>query len=173
MRSHVVWMGLVLGTLSLPAFAVEFIPSVGMSRPVDGGASSTTVGLSLRAPLLGNGFQSEVGVGYRREDIAGGGLKIHRWPVTASLWMFPAKSLYLGGGAGWYNTTVENTGSGSSTSQKLGMHLGGGLKVPLGSGTALDLNSRYVFLGGNENNLLPGKFKPDSWNSSLGLALHF
>ena len=59
------------------------------------------------------------------------------------------------------------------TQQKFGVHVGGGLGVPLGPSLAIDLNGRYVFLEKEESALPPAEFDPDFWSTTLGLAFRF
>ena len=165
-----------LMTLAAPALATELIPSVGLVRSVNSSDTRAFAGLALRAPIVHNMLESEIGVAYRHDSFGGGDLRVHSWPITASLWLTPARMLYAGGGVGWYNTTYQyRDGSPylSSTSQKIGVHVGGGVRVPVGHGAAVDLGSRYVFLGSDEHALVPRDFNPDSWNTSVGLAIRF
>jgi len=56
----------------------------------------------------------------------------------------------------------------------MGVHLGGGLNVPIGPRLGLDLSGRYVFMQKSDQNLqLPTTFNPDFWSTSLGLAISF
>ena len=75
---------------------------------------------------------------------------------------------------GWYQSTYDYSDDllfEDETSQDFGVHLGAGLKVPLGSNLGLDLNGRYVFLEDVENKLSTERFDPDFWTTSLGLAI--
>jgi 2-keto-3-deoxy-galactonokinase len=114
---------------------------------------------------------------YHKADIFNGQVEQTQWPVTASLWVKPMPMFYVGGGLGWYNTTLHypNTPAlASYTSQKTGVHLGGGLTLPLVPGVAsADLNLRYVYLGEQKSDLPPQNFKADYWTTSLGVAFHF
>jgi hypothetical protein len=100
-----------------------------------------------------------------------------QWPVTASLWLKPLPTFYVGGGAGWYNTTLHYPNTPllvSSTTQKFGVHLGGGISMPMVPGIAsAELSGRYVYLGDQASELPPNKFKADYWTTSLGVAFHF
>lgn len=98
------------------------------------------------------------------------------WPLTASLWVSPIPTLYAGGGVGWYHTTIQYPsalGLADQTTQKFGVHLGGGFSIPLLPAIAsLDLNGRYVFLERQASQLPPNQFDPDFWSVSAGLAIH-
>jgi opacity protein-like surface antigen len=99
------------------------------------------------------------------------------WPVTASLWVTPVPALYAGAGVGWYHTTLDYQGAlplDDETSQDFGVHLGGGMKVPMGSAVALDLGGRYVMMQDQEESqLVPDTFDPDFWTLAAGLAFRF
>ena len=114
---------------------------------------------------------------YRQDMLFNGQVESKQWPVTASLWLKPMPMLYAGGGAGWYNTTLHYPNTpllASLTTRKFGVHLGGGVSVPLLPGVAsVDLNGRYVYLGDQKSDLPPNNFKADYWTTSLGVAFHF
>ena len=159
------------------AEAAEIIPSIAMTRNPDAGdATQLSYGLALRsnlAPLVA----AEIGLGYRKDEMWNGDIESTQWPVTASLWLKPTPMLYAGGGVGWYNTTLKYPNApllASTTSQDFGVHLGGGLSLPMVPGVAsLDLNGRYVYLGDQQSELPPNDFKADYWTTSLGVAFHF
>lgn len=159
------------------ARATEIIPSVGLTRAVNGDDNTTQVsgGLALRTDLMPF-LMAEVGASYRSEDRFGGDLHITQWPITGSLWLKPLPIVYAGGGAGWYQTTFDYDEALSipgETTQQFGVHLGGGLRMPLVPRVGLDLNGRYVFLGDVDQKLSFETFDPDFWTTSLGLAIKF
>ena len=157
--------------------AAEIIPSLGMTRTPDAGDDTRiSYGLAVRsnlAPMLA----AEIGVSYRKDKMFAGQVESTQWPVTASLWLKPMPMLYVGGGAGWYNTTLHYPQTpllASATSQEFGVHLGGGVTLPLVPGVAsADLNGRYVYLGDQKSDLPPNNFKANYWTTSLGVAFHF
>ena len=159
------------------AKAGEIIPSMGWTKVPDGnGQTAVSYGLALRggiAPML----DAELGFSYHKSDLFAGQVEQTQWPLTASLWLKPMPMFYVGGGLGWYNTTLHypNTPAlASYTSQKTGVHLGGGITMPLVPAVAsLDLNLRYVYLGAQTSDLPPQNFKADFWTTSLGVAFHF
>ena len=159
------------------AHAGEIIPSIGVTRSVDNPNADAQVfgGLAFRgqiAPML----KSEIGVAYRSQEMNAGDLKVHMWPVTASVWVTPIPTIYAGGGVGWYHTTLEYApalGLDQSTSQEFGVHLGGGVTVPIPPMAAIDLNGRYIFMKDQASELPPNSFDPDFWSTSVGLAFHF
>lgn len=158
------------------ARAAEIIPSIGVARAIDSDDDQARVsgGLAFRAPFLSI-FESEIGVQYRTENRFDGALHVRQWPITGSLWLKPMAALYVGGGVGWYQTSFdyEDDALADETTQEFGVHLGGGLDVPLGPSLGLDLNGRYVFLEDVDQKLSTEKFDPDFWSTSVGLAFKF
>ena len=159
------------------AQAAEIIPSLGMTRtPETGDETKISYGLAVRAPISPM-VSAEIGMSYRKDSMFDGNVESTQWPVTGSLWLKPVPSFYMGGGVGWYNTTLHYPNApilASSTSQEFGVHLGGGLTLPMVPGVAsLDLNGRYVYLGDQASELPPNQFNANYWTTSLGLALHF
>ena len=160
---------------------MQLIPSVGFEKSTDTNAADGKFsgGLALRAAVLP--FLSlEGGISYRQESFFDDALAVRMWPVTASVWLTPIPMLYAGGGVGWYRTTYDlkdNTVFKDTTKDKLGVHLGGGLALPLTPALGLDLNGRYVFMQKDNkfswDTAWPTEFNPDFWNASLGLAIKF
>jgi len=164
--------------LAVPrAHAAELIPSLGMTRnPTAGDNTQISYGLAVRtslAPMVA----MELGLSYRQDKLFNGQVESKQWPVTASLWLKALPTLYFGGGAGWYNTTLHYPNTPllvSSTTQKFGVHLGGGISMPMVPGIAsAELSGRYVYLGDQKSDLPPNNFKADYWTTSLGVAFHF
>jgi len=172
---------LLVAVLALAGFrsvgAVELIPSVGITKSARNSGEQARVygGLALRGsflPLL----KSEIGVAYRKEQRLADNLDVKMWPVTASLWLTPIPTVYAGGGVGWYHTTLDYPPTlpvQDETHQEFGMHVGGGLAIPLSGAAALDLNGRYVFMDSQQTKLPPSSFDPDYWSTTLGLAIRF
>ena len=168
--------GLVLVMVPL-AKAGEIIPSVGWTKITDGnGETATSYGLALRGGIVPM-LSAELGFSYHKSDLFDGQIEQTQWPLTASLWLKPMPMFYVGGGLGWYNTTLHypNTPAlASYTSQKTGVHLGDGITMPLVPDVAsADLNLRYVYLDEQKSDLPPQNFKADFWTTSLGVAFHF
>lgn len=160
------------------ANATEIIPAVGLTRPVEGGSDAEVFGsLGLRSELLPF-LKTELGVAYRSENRFDDRLKLRMWPITASVWASPLPVIYAGGGVGWYNITYDYDQTAlpavrDETKQEFGVHLGGGVQVPLGPAAGLDLNGRYVMMRDQDSPLIPSQFDPDFWTTSLGLAIKF
>lgn len=156
------------------AASVELIPSFGVTRAKGGDEVKPIYGLALRSrmnPL----FKGELGVQYRQDSDAAADLTIRTWPITGSLWLTPGNWLYLGGGVGWYNTTYhygDNSPFKDKTTEDFGVHLGGGVEMPLSPSLGLDLGGRYVFLPKGDIDGVKD-FNPSFWSTSAGLALHF
>ena len=170
----------ILAIVPRNAAATEIIPAVGLTRSVEGNDEVKPYGsLALRHGIFKRYVDAEIGVAYRQESRFNDQLTVRQWPVTASLWVNPFSALYAGGGVGWYHTTLDfddeitTANVGDETNQEFGVHLGGGLKVPVSNRAAIDLNGRYVMLQDQEAQLIPGDFDPDFWNTTLGLAWRF
>ena len=180
-RRKVVWIlvscALVVASATL-ARAAEIIPSVGVTKSTDSNAGDAKGygGVAIRAPLLPF-LKAEGGISYRQDSYANGDVTVRQWPVTASLWAAPFTALYAGGGVGWYRTTYDYRSSlpfKDQTTQRVGVHLGGGLDLPLSPQLGLDLNGRYIFMQkDNDNVQFPTTFNPDFWTASAGLAFKF
>jgi hypothetical protein len=173
-------MAALLSTILLAAStgtsrAMQFIPSLGFTKPTDATAGNGQLsgGLALRGSLLP--FLSlEGGISYRQESYANGDVRM--WPVTASLWLTPVPVVYAGGGVGWYRTSYDfqpGTGIADVTTSRAGVHVGGGLAIPLSRSIGLDLNARYIFMQADNTVQLPTQFNPDFWSTSFGLAIKF
>ena len=165
--------GLALALLGTsPAGAAELIPSIGLTRAADSDETKSNLGIALRGDLAGPILQTELGMSYRREEYFDGAMKVSMIPVTVSLLARPVPSLHAGAGVGWYHTkyTYENPLLDDETDQQFGVHVGGGLQVPVAPKLAVDLSGRYVFMKDQESKLIPETFDPDFWTMTLGLA---
>ncbi len=159
------------------AHAIEIIPSLGATKSTDTNAGDAKAfgGLALRAPLLPF-LKVEGSIGYRQDSFgAGGDIKVRQWPVMASAWAAPLPMVYAGGGLGWYRTTIDYPSAlliDNSTTMKMGVHLGGGVNIPIGAKLGLDVNGKYIFMQKDNNNVqVPTTFNPDFWTVGLGLAI--
>ncbi|MGH2610320.1 MAG: hypothetical protein ACRDHF_14655, partial [Tepidiformaceae bacterium] len=66
--------------------AAELMPWLGISRTVDGdGEAMPSGGLALRGDLLPL-VSAEIDAGYGSESLFEDQLKLHRWPITGSLY---------------------------------------------------------------------------------------
>lgn len=170
-----IWIG------AREAHSGEIIPSVGFTRPVDSDNDETDLSgsLALRGSLGTPFLLGQVDASYRTESRFGDQLRLRMWPLTASLWLAPAEIVYLGGGVGMYNVTFDYDQDiigipEDKTEQEFGVHLGGGLKIPLATSTAVDLSGRYVMMRDQDTTLIPtGSFDPDFWSMNAGLSFGF
>lgn len=166
--------GLFAGT----AWSFEVIPSVGMTKSTDAQAPAGKffAGFAARTALMPL-VKIEAGISYRQDEIEATNIQVRQWPLTMSLWLTPMPNLYAGAGIGWYRTTLDFPDTlpiKDSTSQELGVHLGGGVVLPLGPRVGLDLSGRYIFLQADDKSpLLPTEFNPDFWSMGLGIAVSF
>ena len=165
---------LLVGVQTARAASNQLIPSVGLTRAVHGDQEVTPYAqLGLRttwAPVI----MTEIGVAYRQDKFNDGDITVKSWPVTASLWLAPIPAIYAGGGVGWYQSSVDysdNLPFSNFTTQKIGLHVGGGFTIPVTPAVGLDLNSKYVFLEKENRNDL--SFDASHWTTSAGLAFHF
>jgi len=167
---------LLLATATQRAMAVQIIPSVGVTRSVDSDETDKSVGLAFRGSLIPRVLKTEIAGSYRSEEHFGGDLKLRMWPVTASVLLAPIPNIYGLAGVGWYHTTFDYDDAlliDDETKEEFGVHLGGGITVPIAPSAGIDLNGRYVMMRDQESKLVPEKFNPDFWTLSLGLALGF
>jgi opacity protein-like surface antigen len=163
----------VLSLIPAPSRAAEIVPSYGITKSTDADEAKGMFGLALRGTLVPNLLQSEIAGGYRTESQSGGALDVRQWPITASVLLAPGNLFYAGAGVGWYHTTYDYKSDliQDETTQDFGVHIGGGLKIPLSQHVAADLGGRYVFLQDQQSRLIPEKFNPSFWTLSAGLAL--
>ncbi|HMI31864.1 MAG TPA: outer membrane beta-barrel protein [Candidatus Limnocylindrales bacterium] len=161
---------------AVKAQATEIIPSVGLTRSVDTDQTASSIGLAIRASAIPSVLDIELKGQYRKQDHFDGQLTEKMWPITASAWLTPLRVVYAGAGVGWYHTTLDYNSPSllqDETTQKFGVHVGGGVRVPLAPAIAIDLNGRYVWLENQETATIPQEFNPDFWDMSLGLGFRF
>lgn len=157
---------------------LQLIPSIGVTKSTDSNAGDAQGfgGLALRAALTPM-IKLEGGIGYRQDSYVDGAIKVHQWPVSASLWLTPVPSVYFGGGVGWYHSTIAYSApltSTDTTTDKGGVHIGGGFEMPIAPKLSIDLNGRYIFMAKDKATFdVPTTFNPDFWTASVGLAIGF
>lgn len=175
-------VGIVLSALVIPTWvstghALQLIPSVGYTKSTDTNVDNGNFygGVALRASLMPM-LSIEGGIAYREDQASTNSLKVRMWPVTASAWLHVLPTVYAGGGLGWYRTTYDYSSSvpfSDVTTDLLGVHLGGGVAVPLSPSLGLDLNGRYIFMQKDNSLKLPTDFNPNFWSTTVGLAIKF
>jgi len=159
------------------ARAAEIVPSVGLTRATNGdGDVKAFLGLAVRGSVLPL-VKSEIMVAYRNDPYFSGDLNVRMWPVTASLWLSPLPTFYVGGGVGFYHTTYDYQGTlpfQDETKEQFGTHVGAGINIPLVPAVAsVDLNARYVHLGDESSPISPAGVKQSFVSTSLGVAIKF
>jgi len=171
--SLLVLAAVLISLVPVRAKAAEIIPSYGVTKSVDADDAKGIFGLALRGSLVPNVLKTEIAVGYRSEEMSNGAVDVRQWPVSASLLLTPIDMIYAGVGVGWYHTTYDYESDliDDDTTQEFGVHVGGGLQVPVSPRVAVDLGGRFVKLQDQESQLIPDKFDPSFWTLSLGLAL--
>jgi opacity protein-like surface antigen len=158
--------------------AAEIVPAIGITNSTEDSDDDVKLfgSLAFRGNLA-DALKAEIGVMYRNESFMNGNLNVRQWPLTASLYVTPTPQLYLGGGVGWYNTTLDyddDLNIDSKTQQDFGFHVGGGIQVPVSEAMAVDLGGRYTFMDDIETELDDlANLNPDFWTTSLGLAFKF
>ena len=165
-------------TTASSASAMELIPSLGITKSTDTNAADAKGygGLALRAPLLPF-LKIEGSIAYRQDSFAGGDVKVRQWPVTASVWASPlpmSTRAAASAGTGQRFDYPSTLPVADVTTNKMGVHVGGGADIPIGPRLGLDLNGRYIFMQKDKDNVqVPTTFNPDYWNAALGLAIKF
>ena len=157
------------------AHATEIIPSIGMSHGSGSDANQMFLAVGLRTGFLPR-TKAELNVGYRSEDYMNGLFQLRTIPVTASVWLSPVPTLYVGGGGGAYFQTISYDNSvvvPSSSETQWGAHLGGGLRFPIAPMLGLDFGGRYVFLQEKTSSLSAGTIDPSFWSATAGLSIGF
>lgn len=173
-------MMLVLVMLALGAFttraahSMELVPHAVIGGPSGGRATETTFGLALRQSM-GPALESEIATGLRFGDLRHDGVRAMRSPLTASVWVTPARVIYAGGGVGWYPrdlwraTTADLEDPGT-----FGWHAGGGVRLPvLPPVLGLDLGARWIYRGEGAASRLFGLSRSDAFATTAGITLNF
>jgi hypothetical protein len=151
-----------IGTAAAEGFAA-FGPQVGFYKLQGSNESRTMGGLAMRLRLSENlGIQGSIN--YREERYLNGFIQTQSWPVLVTGQYFFSPHIFALAGTGWYNTSVEyhypitnppGTNVVEERKQEFGWHFGGGIELPLGLGTKITSDIKYVFLDYAFNNF-PG-----------------
>jgi len=111
---------------------------------------------------------------FRQEESYPGGRKITSYPFMASalFYLIPGAKIspYLLGGLGWYYAKIEDS-SGSSTTNTVGAHLGGGLDIPLSPEICFNTDLRYYLLNYGDQKVKD--LKTDGYIISAGFTFYF
>jgi hypothetical protein len=157
------------------ARAGEVLPSIGMSRTPGSSESPKFYGIALRGPMSPR-MESELAVSWHRETVSDGDMTVKSVPITFSIWATPVRSLYLGGGAGYYYDEVSYRGSlgiPSASDKQFAYHLGGGLNTPMSPRMSLDLQGRYIFRKEKQVGISGGTYDPTMWTAAVGIAFKY
>lgn len=141
-------------SLSAGDFAV-FGPQVGFFRSGSANESRIMGGLALRLNLSDRlGIQSSLS--YRQESTLTEGVRTRSWPILLSGLFYPSEYIFGAVGMGWYRTSVDVVVQPADpagtplllteTQTQTGWHVGAGMEVPLGMGTKISADVKYVFL---------------------------
>ncbi|MEQ9308766.1 MAG: OmpW family outer membrane protein [Balneolaceae bacterium] len=136
-----------------------FGPRIGYYKAPD--AEDGTMFIGAQARIRGSIIGLELAAEYRGEqsyDVTGGEIKVKQIPLTSSLLLFvplaPNFQPYGIAGLGAYYSFYDYDGafaSGEDAEVNLGYHLGFGLDLPLNDRAALNVDYRYLFLDGNND----------------------
>lgn len=149
-------MVMLIGSLgSYAQSSAALGPQVGFYRTQGSTESRAMGGLALRL-RISDGLGIQGSVNYRVERYLNNTIRASSWPIMVSGLFYPVPQLFGTIGTGWYNTSLEYTIPASDLSgafiiatedqQRFGWHFGGGLELPLGLGTMLVGDIKYVFL---------------------------
>lgn len=133
------------------SIALSAGPQVGWSYTAESKVSSPVYGGAVRLRLL-DFITGEVAASYRSEDADGGGT-IETIPVQVSAMLHVVPAVHATFGVGWYHVDASLDAVGMTLSRfddkasDAGLHVGGGVDVPLSPRMFLNLEARYVFLG--------------------------
>jgi opacity protein-like surface antigen len=120
----------------------------GLYKSTDADSMILYGGAQVRWKLF-PGMSLEGTLDYRPSESYPNNRKITSIPLmaTALFYFMPEAKLspYLLGGVGWYYAKIEDS-SGSSTAYTPGLHLGGGLDIPLDHNIVFNADVRYFFL---------------------------
>lgn len=150
-----VMFGLALAVLAPVAhgssISLSAGPQVGWSYTADTEVSSPIFGGAVRLRLL-DFISGEVAASYRSEDVETGGT-IETIPVQVSAMLHIVPAVHATVGVGWYRVDANLDAVGMTLrsfddqASDAGLHVGGGVDVPLSPRLSLNLEARYVFLG--------------------------
>lgn len=136
-------------------------PRIGYYKAPD--AEEGTMFIGAQARFRGEIIGAEFAAEYRGEQtysVTGGDVNVSQLPVTASLMAYlpisPNIQPYGVAGLGGYYTFYDYEGtftSGSESELNLGYHLGFGLDLALTQNAAINVDYRYLYLDGENDNI--------------------
>ena len=150
------------GSAAAEGFAA-FGPQVGFYKLHGSNESRTMGGLAMRLRFSDN-FGIQGSINYREVSYLNGSIRTQSWPVLLTGQYFFSPHIFGLVGSGWYNTSIDylypslnppGTIFVEERKQEFGWHFGGGIELPLGLGTKIVSDIKYVFLDYAFNNF-PG-----------------
>lgn len=156
-------------------------PRIGYYKAEDADDGNMFIGLQTRI-RAGKVFGFEIAGEYRGKQkytIGGGEVKITQIPVTGSILLFvpvnPHFQPYGLVGAGAYYTIYDYDGSfidpDDDSVVNYGYHLGFGLDMPLDESVAINVDYRYLFLDGDNDDIEDKEFSGNV--ITVGLTFYF
>jgi len=122
----------------------------------------------------------EGAITFHENEYNDGDTHVTQYPVQVSLLFFPFPSWdfqpYLLGGAGWYYTRIDNSGSlqaiNDETEHWFGGHLGFGAEVAASRTFSLFVDFRYIFID-PKTDIQNESGNADYWQVTFGLGFGF
>lgn len=138
---------IVLISSQVNAQRIRLGPQVGYYKTQDADDGRFLFGAALRFKLS-SALGVEGAINYRQEKYGNDALTVRSWPILVTGMFYPLPIVYGAVGAGWYNTTFDLDAPGvkNETKQEFGWHFGAGVELPIGGGSRLTGDLRYVFL---------------------------
>ena len=145
-------------------------------------AEDGTMFFGVQSRFRGKIFGGELAFEYRGEQdytVSGGELSVRQIPVTASLMAYvpvaPNFQPYGVAGLGAYYTITDYDGnfinSDTETQVNVGSPLGFGLALPISNAAALNIDYRYLYLDGDNENLPEKEYSGNAITG--GLTFYF
>jgi len=145
---------LTVATVSSPARAGALQwslgPHFGWAQTTTNGTNTALVGAATRVALAQR-LGAELSVDWRTDDLESGEIRTIPVQVSGLLYILPA--VHLTAGVGWYHVdasfdaVTDRLLRFDDSTWDSGLHVGGGVEIPLGSRSKLTAEARYVFLG--------------------------
>jgi opacity protein-like surface antigen len=125
-------------------------PHFGWAKTTSDGTNTALVGGATRFALAQR-LGGELSVDWRTDDLESGDVRTIPVQVSGLLYVLPA--VHLTAGMGWYHVDAsfdavkDRLLRFDDSTWDSGLHVGGGIEIPLGSRSSLTAEARYVFLG--------------------------
>ena len=125
-------------------------PHFGWAKTTADDRNTALVGGATRL-TIGQRLGGELAVDWRTDDLESGEIRTIPVQVSGLLYVLPA--VHLTAGVGWYHVDAsfdavkDRLVHFNDSTWDSGMHLGGGIDIPLGPRSKLTAEARYVWLG--------------------------